>query len=164
MKKNNSVIKLILFLLFFMIILTLFLIIYIIPTLKQYKSNKNILNQYEKLYNKETKTLKRYVKLKEELQQKYKKEIIKYNHKFDEEEFKSFIQKSLKNIKIEKITNKEKNLTYKIEGNIKKLNNLYLFIEKLNNYNNFAKIKFPLTYKVKKEDIALTLNVTIIHH
>lgn len=164
MQKNNSVIKLILFLLFFMVVLTAFLLIYIIPTLKEYKSNKEVLNSYEKLYKKEIRTLEKLTNIENELKVKYKKEIVKYNNKFDEEKFKLFLQQSLQNVKIENLTNKGKNLTYKVEGNIEKLNNLYIFLEKLNIYNNFAKINFPLTYIVKKESIFLTLNVTILLH
>jgi len=163
MKKNNSVIKLILFLLFFMIVLTLFLLIYIIPELKKYKTNKIVLNKYEKLYNKEKRTLNSYIKYGENIQIKYKKEILKFNNKFNEEDFINFIKKYLQNVTIERNKEDSKNTTYKIEGNIDKLNYLYNFIDKLNIYKNFVKINFPLVYKVEKKSILLKINVTILH-
>jgi len=163
MKKNNSVIKLILFLLFFMIVLTLFLLIYIIPELKKYKTNKIVLNKYEKLYNKEKRTLNSYIKNGENIQIKYKKEILKFNNKFNEEDFINFIKKYLQNVTIERNKEDSKNTTYKIEGNIDKLNYLYNFIDKLNIYKNFVKINFPLVYKVEKKSILLKINVTILH-
>ncbi|HIO91025.1 MAG TPA: hypothetical protein EYG69_04555 [Campylobacterales bacterium] len=163
MKKNNSVIKLTLFLLFFMIVLTLFLLIYIIPELKKYKTNKIVLNKYEKLYNKEKRTLNSYIKNGENIQIKYKKEILKFNNKFNEEDFINFIKKYLQNVTIERNKEDSKNTTYKIEGNIDKLNYLYNFIDKLNTYKNFVKINFPLVYKVEKKSILLKINVTILH-
>jgi len=163
MKKNNSVIKLILFLLFFMIVLTLFLLIYIIPELKKYKTNKIVLNKYEKLYNKEKRTLNSYIKNGENIQIKYKKEILKFNNKFNEEDFINFIKKYLQNVTIERNKEDSKNTTYKIEGNIDKLNYLYNFIDKLNIYKNFVKINFPLVYKVEKKSTLLKINVTILH-
>ena len=163
MKKNNSVIKLTLFLLFFMIVLTLFLLIYIIPELKKYKTNKIVLNKYEKLYNKEKQTLNSYIKNGENIQIKYKKEILKFNNKFNEEDFINFIKKYLQNVTIERNKEDSKNTTYKIEGNIDKLNYLYNFIDKLNTYKNFVKINFPLVYKVEKKSILLKINVTILH-
>ena len=163
MKKNNSVIKLILFLLFFMIVLTLFLLIYIIPELKKYKTNKIVLNKYEKLYNKEKRTLNSYIKYGENIQIKYKKEILKFKNKFNEEDFINFIKKYLQNVTIERNKEDSKNTTYEIEGNIDKLNYLYNFIDKLNIYKNFVKINFPLVYKVEKKSILLKINVTILH-
>jgi len=163
MKKSNfSILKLLIFLMFFLVILTLFLLLYIIPVMKKYKTNKLILNKYEKVYKKSKNEVKFLKKKKSLLKEKYKKSLTKYNQNFDKNDFISFIKDKIKNLKITKV--KDKNLLhYSIEGEIDKIYNFTKIVESLNSYKNIVKATFPITIEKDKKSYKIFFNVTIIN-
>ncbi len=158
MKNNNIVIKNILFLLLFLVVLTLFLVIYIIPQLKEYKTKQAIIAKSEKIYNKNIDSLNKLKKKKELTYKRYKKNIEKYNRNFDLENFKSFVKRFFKDATINTTKYKEKLI---IQTTIASKEELYNFLEKVNDYKNIVKINFPLVYKIVNGNKIITINVTI---
>jgi len=130
--------------------------------MKKYKTNKAVLKKYEKIYRLEKKENKRLEKKIVLLKKKYKADIIRYNNIFDKEKFKKFAKKYVNIIDISKVEQKNDHLIYKIDCKINSINNLYKFIENLNNYTNIVKITFPIVLKREEKSYLVSFNVTII--
>ena len=158
MKNSNVIIKNILFLLLFLVVLTLFLVIYIIPQLKEYKTKQAILSRSEKIYNKNLNSLNKLKREKKLTYKRYKESIEKYNQDFNLEDFKNYVKNFLKDATVETTKDKQ-NLT--IQASITSKEELYNFIEKLNEYRNIVKINFPFIYKNDESNKKITFNVTI---
>jgi len=163
MKKNNfSILKLFIFLLFFLLILTMFMIVYIIPVMKEYKTNESVLKKYEKLYKKEKEKIN-YLKRKEDLlKDKYKISIKKYENDFNEDDFKKFLSKYLSDVKIKKTVDKN-NTKYHIQANTNEIENFLNMVEKLNNYKNIVKVLFPIDIKREEKSYNIAFYITILN-
>jgi len=156
--KSNQVVKTIFFILLLLVVLVLFLVIFIIPEMKVYKTNHKALKQYEKIYNKKVHDLKRLKSKKEQFQRRYKIVIKKYNQKFDLSDFKNYISSSCQECKISQ-SKDNKNLNLEILVKDKK--DFFKFIEKLNKYKNIVKINFPIVYKITNKTIKINFSVDI---
>ena len=163
MRKNNfSLIKLVIFIIFFLIVLTLFLIIYIIPAMKKYKTNDYELKKYEKIYRKQQSKITFLEKKKNLLKDKYKKSIKIYEEKFDKKDFVNFINSQIKDAKIE-LVDKKDNSVYKISGKINRINDFDRVIDKINKYKNLVKITFPILIKKDEKLYFIAFSVTIVN-
>ncbi len=162
--KNSkfSFLKIVVFLMFFLTVLTFFLILYIIPAMKKYKTNELTLKKYEKIYRSEKKVNNRLEKKILLLEKKYKKDIKRYNNNFDKEKFKKYAEKFINVINISKVEQKDDYIIYKLDCKINSINNLYKFIESLNTYANIVKITFPIVLEKEEKSYLVSLNVTII--
>jgi len=158
MKNSNQVIKTLFFVIFFIVVLLSFLVIFIIPQLKIYKTNKMSLKKYEKLYTTESLKLKE-LKLQEKyMSKKYKEPIQKFNTKFDLNDFKKFLKSDFPECIVTTTKDKKK---LSINLTVKDRQSFYKCIEKLENYKNIVKITFPITYKKEKNKIKINFFATI---
>ncbi len=156
---SNKIFKILIFLIFFSIVLIFFLIFFIIPRVKEYKTNRIILNKYERLYQKEQFNLEMLKKKKKLTYQKYKDEILKYDRKFDKKDFLIILKKYLKKVSIKKIANNR----YKINGELDDIAKFYLLIDEINRYKNIIKVDFPVIYKQNGGYITISFIIHIIN-
>jgi hypothetical protein len=150
------------FLIFFLVILFLFLVVYIIPILKKYKTNKAELTRYEKMYRKQQGSITLVEKKREILKKKYKKSLRFYEKEFNKEHFKNFIKTNIEDSKIE-FVDKNQKFNCSITGKINSIDKVNQLIEKINNYESIVKINFPITIKKIEKSYFVSISVTIIN-
>jgi len=147
----------------FLVIITIFLLFYIIPVMKKYKTNETVLKKYEALYKKDKKELKYLEKKKKILKEKYKKTLTKYAQNFDQKDFINYLNLSFKNFKVEKIK-KEKEQKYEVKGELDTIYDFTKLIEKINSYKNIVKINFPITISKKEKSYKVVFFVTVVNN
>jgi len=163
MKRNSfSIVKLIIFIIFFLVITTFFLTIYVIPKMKEYKTNKIELKRYERLYKKQVNDLIFLEKKRKLLKEKYKKIKVKYERRFDEKDFKIFLLQNFKDVKIKSNYKKNRHI-YKISGTINSIEDLIEIINKINSYKSILKINFPIDIKRKDKSYLTYFYISIIN-
>ncbi len=155
--QNNSLIKTIFFILLFLVVLTIFLIIFIIPQIKEYKTKQVVIKKYEKIYEKKIKELKVLKNKRDFIQKKYKNELKRYEIAFDKKEFENFLKKFFTNVNIK--DKDKKNLT--IKASLNSIEDFFRFVDELKKYKNIVKISFPIVYEVKDNIKKVTFNVTL---
>ncbi len=156
--KSNSFVKVLFFLLLFLVILTMFLIVFIIPEMKEYKTKQAILKKYEKIYDKNRARLN-ILKIKRDLTyKKYKNDILKYNNKFDFDTFKKVVNQNFVDANVKQMDN---NKSISINATLNSMKDFYKFVNILENYSNIVKINFPLVYKVNNNIVKINFDVTI---
>jgi len=161
--KNFSFLKMIVFLIFFLVVLTFFLIIYIIPAMKEYKTNEKVLKKYERLHKKQLHDIKVLQAKINMLQKKYKNDIKRYNQPFDKDDFSSFVKNYIHDPSIKEKKSKSQDKVFVLEGNIDDISDFYRFSEELNNYPSIVKITFPITIKKEEKSYYIKLSVTVIN-
>ncbi len=145
--EDISIIQIVIGILAYIIFAALLIWIFIIPTIKIYKSEyinykKNLKEYYKVLNRRET--------LKSELQnyRENNKKITKALRKsFDIKKFKKFSLKFFKNVKVTFIKKIEGNFTkveYKMDFVFDNINSFYDFFDNLNSYPSVIKIDFPI--------------------
>ncbi len=145
--EDISIIQIVIGILAYIIFAALLIWIFIIPTVKIYKSEyinykKNLKEYYKVLNRRET--------LKSELQnyRESNKKITKALRKsFDIKKFKKFSLKFFKNVKVTFIKKIEGNFTkveYKMDFVFDNINSFYNFFDNLNSYPSVIKIDFPI--------------------
>jgi len=161
MKESKfSILKLLIFLMLFLVVLTMFLLIYIIPVMKEYKTNKASLKKYEVLYKKTKKEAKYLKEKKELLKQKYHESLKKYNEKFAKEDLKKYLESFISDITI---SNRKQKNTFEVKGTIKDINSFLDSIDSLNKYKNIVKVSFPIEIKKDEKSYKISFFVTVVN-
>lgn len=163
MKNRFSLVKFFIFLLVFVIVLFLFFILYIVPIMKEYKSNKVVLKKYEKIYKAKSRQLKSLTLLKNDLSNKYKKEIKVVSSQISETSLKKLANRFFDDVVFSDKQVGKDYLKYNIVASMQDENKLLSFIQELSRFKNLIKIDFPIEIKKLENKYKVNFNVTIVH-
>ncbi len=140
---------------FLYVVITAFLIwIFVIPTMKSYKSEyanyKTGLKSYYKILNRHENLKSRL----ENYRQTNKKILQAFRNAFNKEDFKNFSLKYFQNPKLSILRKESKDgfsvLVYKMDFVIKDIKSFYKFFDDLNSYSSIVKIDFPISLESLK--------------
>jgi hypothetical protein len=145
----------------FIIVVLLFVFLFIVPSIKEYKSSKlestMLEKQSVKLLDEQKKLEKALLKTKEENENIEKL----FTNKFNKFKFIKYAKNYFYDIKLTKVENKSKSSAldiYKLNANVKANNPrlLYDFINNLSKYESIVKINFPV--KISSAEGVLDIN------
>ncbi|AII15205.1 hypothetical protein CIG2463D_1573 [Campylobacter iguaniorum] len=171
MNKDRSLeevdlVKLLLYALIFVIACIIMIVIFLIPSIKEYKNAKlqnsdKIVNlaKIEQVYNSHYDNL-------QSLKTISKKPLDAINHPFSEIKFVAQTGKFFSNVKLNKlpkIDEKENFLRYELNvtGLMKSPQNLYDFLDFVNEYESIVRVDFPISMKSDGEKIDTSFKIKV---
>lgn len=160
--------KLLLYALIFIIAVLIMMFVFMVPSIKEYKSAKiqnndqsANLTKIEDMYDKEYESLKK-------LEQANQKILSAITTEFDENKFIALTSKYFDNVKLTKlpISKNDNFIKYELNvtGYIDTPQNFYKFLDFLNDYENIIKVDFPISMRssdTKKIDTSFNIKVYI---
>ena len=166
MQVNDKTLKFMIFILTFLVVVTAFVLFFVIPGIKAFKTKKAEYYQQlrtEKRLAEEEKTLE--AKL-QQLKEKNAKVLHAFQKDFDEAEFLKMAHRYFKNVKLlpkrKRIT--ESGLqTYEFEAdfNADTPVQFYRFIDTINRMDNIVKINFPIILEAHNRIITIQFNMSV---
>ncbi len=156
-KRENSTIKLLIYILVFLVIILLFLLFFIIPNIKSYKSNRVELNRVLQEVS-DLKSKKDRLKREIEAVQKEKAPLLsRLEQPFNPADFQKFVGKYLKDVTIKPLPKRSHNRLKAFEVNAKTATKspqaFFRFIKELKSYPTIIKITFPIVISSKSNHL-----------
>ena len=150
----------------FLLMVMLFVFVFVIPGIKQYKSKKA---QYLYLQNANEKLVKVQDDLKSKLaslKKTHSAEIKSFSNDFNQTEFLLFSQKFFDNVKLtpkgqEKVENGLELYEFSADFNAKTPIRFYNFVDGLKNLKSIVKINFPIKLTSQNKAIKLIFNMSV---
>lgn len=161
-------VKMLLFFLAFVAISLFVIFVFIVPSVKEYKSVRVQYNRHDLAL----KRVEEVLRAKEERldkEQSQNERILKaLANKFDHDKFIAYANGFFKNANLSKVSKTTKNETYSMyELNVTSLidspSSFYRFLDGLKSYENIIKADFPITMKSDGKFINSTFNIKVYH-
>ena len=168
MKKNSgdSTVKFLIYVLLFLIFILMILLLLIIPNIKSYKAKKSDLHSYAS-QNKHLSEKQVQLSQSIEKYQREHSELLKsFSEDFNKTRFLTHAKKYLTNVSLREslVSNNQSQFqayNFKASSLSKTPEDLYKFIDDLENYSSIIKINFPITLVSNGQNIDLDFNMSI---
>ncbi len=159
-------VKMLLFFLAFVAISLFIIFIFIVPSVKEYKSVKMDYKRQEMSTNHTQQDLNSKQKRLKSVLQKNEHTINALSNQFDKDKFLLHVKKFFKKASLSKSSAKLDNQNYNIyELNVTSMldspSSFYKFLDSLSSYENIIKADFPITMKANGRVIDSTFNIKV---
>jgi hypothetical protein len=163
---SKSTMKFLIYMSIFIVIVLAFVLLYVMPSIKEYKSAKSEYfytnEENSQLEIKKNDILEQLKKLKSD----NKNVITHFYRDFNSSKFHTLVQKYFENISLEKLQSKSDNSAleiYKFNATVKENNPrmLYNFINDLKSYENIIKINFPIEISTRDRNLNIDFHISV---
>ena len=166
MSKKNTTLKFLIFILIFMIVVFAFVLLFVIPSIKDYKDSKLSYSNSQNLQTELQKEQEELISTLNIIKNKNKNIINTFSQEFKENEFISFTKKYFNDATLVKVHNESNSSAldiYKFNAKIKAKNpkQFYEFVKNLQNYNGIIKINFPITISSKDNFLEINFHMSV---
>lgn len=161
-----DILKLIMFVLAFLLVCVAFIVLLIIPSIKEYKKLKianhsTLLNlaRIEQIYNTNADALSQF-KLHNQ------RTLMAISNDFNKEDFLKNASKYFKSAQLNAIESEDNNASFiqyelSVQGTLSNPNNFYDFIDFINEYDNIILVEFPIQMRTKGDEIDANFNIKV---
>ncbi len=165
---NKKTLRFIIFILAFMVVVMFFVFLFVIPSIKTYKSKKaeySFQKRQEIILREKRQELEKKLS---DLQNRYKKTIKAFANDFNEDEFLTLAKRYFNNVNLKRMkkTKSESGLDiyeFSADFNANTPVKFYDFVENLKSVNNVIKINFPVILQASGGKIDLKFNMSVYH-
>ena len=166
MKVDNKTLKFSIFILAFLSIVMVFVFVFVIPSIKEFKHKRAEYYRQMKVQKEFSSKEKFLQKELQRLQNKYAKSLALYKVPFEEKKFLGVAKKYFQNVKLtqKSVKKSESGLQiYEFTADFSAQTpvKFYQFIEAVNSMKNVVKINFPITLEARNNSIFLKFNMSV---
>jgi uncharacterized membrane protein YhiD involved in acid resistance len=166
MKANSKTLKFIIFLFSFLAVVMVFVFLFVIPSIKEFKHKKAEYYQQIKAQKNLSKREKELKQQFEKLEKKYNTALSAFKKDFSEEEFLALAKKYFTNVKLipgdkKKTENGLQIYKFTADFSARTPVKFYQFIDAVNKMENVVKINFPIELEAQDRNIVLKFNMSV---